>query len=687
MNEQLSTKLTHAILALDAYNRGYDAKLSGLSDAPGTRLGQATILSSDGGSQAQKIGFYALAYELDGKTVIAFRGTDNLNILKGANDILNGWVGGAGIISTQADRALQYYQSVVGKPAFQRADNVTLTGHSLGGGLAGQLAALSNGNAYVFDQMPYAAASVTAVVKENAQKGLSNMLGFLSGATDSPYTLLPNASGVQSLAVKGEVLAPVRFLALTAGSVVEAVIAERILSDAGYLLQKIPAGVAAGVLGFNVARQESDVQLVAPSVGLSMTQLHSQALLVVLQFATEMADPSWVTVDKLFTTAWFDDSLAASFGLNADKMLTAIAYSAIADGERPFGDTGIRAMFDDAADLARIITSPGAAKQFEWGAVQKSLTSVITQYSANLAVNASTDPARQAGVVEIAPDGTYVVIDLSPGTWQVGSKSPSQSSEKTALVKSLMAEFTLLDEMLTVDYVVIDEIDTDSVLRLPSHFTSGQKVLVINNGGDDEVFGAESDDYFTSADGGNDFIDGGGGINTVIFGGNLADYKIQNTNGGLEVTELLTGATGPDFFTNMQQVKFADFTSVFDLNHPEAKTVVGIYQSALGRLPDNAGFRYWAEASQSDTLKSIVEGFLMSEEYDRLHTDSRGVEQTVSDYYRVAFGREVDQAGLTFWSKLLKEGMSETDFVYSLAMSTEMQWLIDSSTSNGFITT
>ena len=65
-----------AILALDSYNRGYHPGIEGLSSAVGTNIGMATIIGDDGQQAAQDIGFYAIAYEWNGETIISYRGTD-----------------------------------------------------------------------------------------------------------------------------------------------------------------------------------------------------------------------------------------------------------------------------------------------------------------------------------------------------------------------------------------------------------------------------------------------------------------------------------------------------------------------------------------------------------------------------------------------------------------------------------
>jgi hypothetical protein len=97
----ISQELMLAILSMDAYNRGYGAGISdgnhiidgvdhGLGDAIDTQIGTATITSfssSDPNSEAVAAGFYAVAYEWNGETVISYRGTDTANPAALASDI------------------------------------------------------------------------------------------------------------------------------------------------------------------------------------------------------------------------------------------------------------------------------------------------------------------------------------------------------------------------------------------------------------------------------------------------------------------------------------------------------------------------------------------------------------------------------------------------------------------------
>lgn len=92
----ISSNLMKAILSLDAYNRGYNAGII-FGNNPGnndysldvanTQIGNATIITNsslledDNGNTNidDNIGFYGIAYSYNGETIIAYRGTDDMD--------------------------------------------------------------------------------------------------------------------------------------------------------------------------------------------------------------------------------------------------------------------------------------------------------------------------------------------------------------------------------------------------------------------------------------------------------------------------------------------------------------------------------------------------------------------------------------------------------------------------------
>jgi len=140
----MNITLMYAMLAMDAYNRGYDSGIN----LSGSTLGGATLgidsseLGEDaqGNDRDQNIGFYAITYTYNGETIISFRGTDDVDGIPNPFtdlDVNHGWNLGAGITaSKQGQMALEFYQAVTGStdPEDWLSADISLTGHSLGGG-------------------------------------------------------------------------------------------------------------------------------------------------------------------------------------------------------------------------------------------------------------------------------------------------------------------------------------------------------------------------------------------------------------------------------------------------------------------------------------------------------------------------------------------------------------------------
>ena len=208
----VSDELFLAILAMDSYNRGYGAGIDELGGI-GSKLGNATISTDAGkilGADAQAAGFYAVAYKWGDTTVIAYRGTDNVTGKDpgsyGGSDLVNGWLVGAGLLPRQAELAEQFYARVTGDGSTSsRPASVILTGHSMGGGLAGYVAALTGDKATVFNNMPY----FGAALRRSLEKAVSN------GDVNS-VTLPTTDKSIHSINIDGEAVAPIRSVGPTA---------------------------------------------------------------------------------------------------------------------------------------------------------------------------------------------------------------------------------------------------------------------------------------------------------------------------------------------------------------------------------------------------------------------------------------------------------------------------------------
>jgi hypothetical protein len=207
----ISDDLFLAILSMDAYNRGYAAGLGsgplGLGDV-GSSIGNATVItqspSNPNSLEVQK-SFFAQAYTWNGQTVISYRGTDTPSPFSSGNDFWTGWTLGAGFPSaSQGTMARQFYETVTGQSVFAAApSDVILTGHSLGGGLAGFIAALSGAETVGFDHMPFGQAAIAAF--------LSEVNRLAPGQTVTPELIaslglrIPTASTFDGYYLEGEI--------------------------------------------------------------------------------------------------------------------------------------------------------------------------------------------------------------------------------------------------------------------------------------------------------------------------------------------------------------------------------------------------------------------------------------------------------------------------------------------------
>jgi hypothetical protein len=149
---------------MDSYNRGYGAGLNdngagdgdGLGDAIGSGIGSATVLAASRSAPTSAevaAGFYAVAYNTPYGKVISYRGTDFTPAGDLSTDATQGWpLGGGDYFTPQAALSVEFLDEVQND---NEPGSVILTGHSLGGGLAGFNARLFGNEAVTFDPMTY----------------------------------------------------------------------------------------------------------------------------------------------------------------------------------------------------------------------------------------------------------------------------------------------------------------------------------------------------------------------------------------------------------------------------------------------------------------------------------------------------------------------------------------------------
>jgi serralysin len=528
-----SATLINAILAMDVYNRGVNPGLVVSFNTIGTYRVIAGSLEWTGS-------FQAATYQLveDPTTrILAYRGTDQIA------DVL-GWLGGAGIVGwpTQFPTAEAYFK------AWGTTAHVSLTGHSLGGGLAGYIAALNDKTAYAFDAMPFEFAA------EGRYEQVHGFFGELFSNSASRY------DDIHMVSTAGEVLSTIRALAPP----VEAIAA---VAQFGPVVGALVTAKAA----IGIAAEQKVVLDSGVSFGLDAVSLHSASLVVLLQYASDNAHTQWTAAAAPLMTALYDDNIASAVGIAgassdgavgsghwsaSEKMKAMIGYSAVTDATG-FGNTAIQALFHGGDALGAVESSGTTAGYLKTLPVETALSDIVVEYAALLAENkdyvigtTAGPTGHEHGALFFDSSTNLLEADFSPALWQqTATGTEVDILGKTALIDAILsfvgdatsliadAEAQLwggadhLTALLasTTDSAASLNASTDlSIVKSDSNPLDG--TLVVAGKGNDALTGSGGNDLLIGGTG-HDVLAGGAGNDILVSGSGDDVFRFANGGG------------------------------------------------------------------------------------------------------------------------------------------------------------
>jgi Tol biopolymer transport system component len=165
---------------------------------------------------------------------------------------------------------------------------------------------------------------------------------------------------------------------------------------------------------------------------------------------------------------------------------------------------------------------------------------------------------------------------------------------------------------------------------------------IIANQGKDRISGL----------GGNDVIDGGGGIDTAVYTGARAGYGITITANGSLVSNPL-GSDGSDVLGNVERLHFADADVALDIEG-NAGQAYRLYQAVFDRVPDLPGLGYWIAVRDGGApMDLIAKNFMSSAEGLALYGAAPTNAEAVTRFYANTLHREPDAAGFAYWMNVL----------------------------------
>ena len=180
----------------------------------------------------------------------------------------------------------------------------------------------------------------------------------------------------------------------------------------------------------------------------------------------------------------------------------------------------------------------------------------------------------------------------------------------------------------------------------------------------------------------NNLIDGGAGLDIVVYKKSAAGYTLGKTDGRHTIKDN-SGADGTDTVVNVERVTFSDTAFAFDIAG-NAGQAYRLYRAAFNRESDLDGLGYWIKALDSGlSLQTVSSGFVNSAEFKGLYGASATNSTILTAFYNNVLHRDPDQAGFDFWLGALEKGLTVTQMLIEFSESSENQVQVIGKIGNG----
>lgn len=175
-------------------------------------------------------------------------------------------------------------------------------------------------------------------------------------------------------------------------------------------------------------------------------------------------------------------------------------------------------------------------------------------------------------------------------------------------------------------------------------------------------------------------VDGGAGLDTVVFAGKAADYAIHRAAGGFEVASSTQAAS----LLHVERIAFADTAVALDVDGVGGR-VYRLYQAAFDRKPDVAGLGFWIDRADHGTgFHDAAAAFVGSREFSDTYGAGLGNAAFAEALYRNVLHRAPDKGGVDFWIGALDGGVDRADVLLAFSDSGENVQQVAALVGTGF---
>ena len=279
-------------------------------------------------------------------------------------------------------------------------------------------------------------------------------------------------------------------------------------------------------------------------------------------------------------------------------------------------------------------------------------------------------PVANAGKAQSVVPGT-VNLDGSSSTdtngdsltykWFLTSKPTDSAAVLSSTTSAKPTINTDIDGVYVFSLVVNDgKLDSSPVSTIVT-------VNTINTTLNTPKFGTISSDTLSTSKG-NDTIDGGAGIDTVLVNSSISNYSFAKTPTGYTLVDK-TGLDGTDTLLNIESIKFADKTINLTVQAKAASAppadvtrLVELYTAFFNRIPDADGMSFWIdEMKAGKTTNQVADAFYNAGvNYSSLTGFSSTMKNAdfINVIYKNVLGRKdgADAGGLSFWETEITSG-------------------------------